>query len=118
MAATLKAFAQLDASRRWNVVALGIVLGAMNASFYLAISRLPLATVGAIEFLGPIGLAAIAVRGPRNIAALLLAMGGMFLPDGGSVLGSAARLSVRLRQLRPVRALYRARPSSGGRGRR
>jgi inner membrane transporter RhtA len=74
-----KAFAQLDASRRWNVVALGIVLGAMNASFYLAISRLPLATVGAIEFLGPIGLAAIAVRGPRNIAALLLAMGGVFL---------------------------------------
>ncbi|GAJ96527.1 EamA family transporter [Agrobacterium rhizogenes] len=74
-----KVFARLDSSTRWTVVALGIVLGAMNASFYLAISRLPLATVGAIEFLGPIGLAAIAVRGPRNIAALLLAIGGVVL---------------------------------------
>ena len=34
------------------VVALGLVLAAMNTVFYLAIDRLPLATVGAIEFLG------------------------------------------------------------------
>ena len=52
------------------MVALGIVLALMNASFYLAIARLPLATVGAIEFLGPIGLAAIGLRTRRNIAAL------------------------------------------------
>lgn len=38
---------------RRALCALGIVLGLMNVSFYLAIARLPLATVGAIEFLGP-----------------------------------------------------------------
>src|SRR5438105_12981238 len=40
------------------LLALGIVLGLMNACFYLAIARLPLGTVGAIEFIGPITLAA------------------------------------------------------------
>src|SRR5262245_18317910 len=44
---------------RRTLVALGIVLGAVNACFYLAISRLPLGTVGAIECVGQIILAAI-----------------------------------------------------------
>jgi inner membrane transporter RhtA len=51
----------------------------MNVCFYLAIDRLPLATVGTIEFLGPIALAALGVRTMRNLAALLLACGGVFL---------------------------------------
>src|SRR5213078_894770 len=55
---------------RYILVALGIVLALMNASFYLAIARVPLGTVGAIEFLGPIALAAIGARTPRNIGAL------------------------------------------------
>ncbi len=59
--------------------ALGLVLGAMNAVFYLAIDRLPLGTVGAIEFLGPIVLAASATRSGRNLAALGLAVGGVGL---------------------------------------
>lgn len=63
----------------WPPVALGVVLAAMNAVFYLAIARLPLATVGAIEFLGPIVLAAIGLRGKRNLAALGLAVGGVAL---------------------------------------
>jgi len=37
--------------QRLVLVALGVVLAAMNSLFYLAIARLPLATVGAIEFL-------------------------------------------------------------------
>jgi inner membrane transporter RhtA len=59
------------------LLGLGVVLAAMNATFYLAIARLPLATVGAIEFLGPILLAAVGVRNGRNAIALALAVGGV-----------------------------------------
>ena len=72
-------FAELGAGERWIVVAFGFVLAIMNVCFYLAINRLPLGTVGTIEFLGPIGLAAFGVRTMRNFAALLLACGGVFL---------------------------------------
>jgi inner membrane transporter RhtA len=47
--------------------------------FYLAIARLPLGTVGAIEFLGPVALAAMGVRTGRNLAALALAAAGVAL---------------------------------------
>jgi inner membrane transporter RhtA len=68
---------RLTAAQRWVLLALGVVLAAMNTAFYLAIARLPLATVGAIEFLGVIALAAAGVRGPRNAAALGLAVAGV-----------------------------------------
>ena len=61
------------------VLALGVLLAAMNTVFYLAIARLPLATVGAIEFLGPVALAAYGLRGLRNLAAFALAVGGVAL---------------------------------------
>jgi inner membrane transporter RhtA len=64
-------------AERKTLIALGIVLGLMNACFYLAIARLPLGTVGAIEFLGPIALAALGARGRRNALALLLAIIGV-----------------------------------------
>lgn len=71
--------------------ALGLVLGLMNVCFYQAIARLPLGTVGAIEFIGPILLAAAGVRTWRNIAALVLAaLGGWILTGigfGGEPLG-------------------------------
>ncbi|HKX26725.1 MAG TPA: EamA family transporter [Blastocatellia bacterium] len=62
--------------QRATLLALGVVLGGMNACFYQAIARLPLGTVGAIEFVGPILLAAYGARTPRNLAALVLAGGG------------------------------------------
>ena len=65
--------------QRRTLLALGIVLGLMNACFYLAIARLPLGTVGAIEFLGPIALAALGARGRRNLLALGIAIGGVAL---------------------------------------
>jgi inner membrane transporter RhtA len=64
-------------AQRWTLLALGVVLGLMNASFYLAISRLPLGTVGAIEFLGPVALAAFGARSRRNAIALALAIVGV-----------------------------------------
>src|SRR5205814_723455 len=42
-------FAGLDTGERRIAVALGFVLAVMNVCFYLAIDRLPLATVGTIE---------------------------------------------------------------------
>jgi len=62
--------------------ALGVALGLMNVCFYQAIARLPLSTVSAIEFIGPIILAAFGVRTPRNIIALLLAAGGGWVLTG------------------------------------
>ena len=61
------------------LVAWGCVLAAMNCCFYLAIDRLPLGTVAAIEFLPVIVLAALGARTPRNIAALVLAVPGVYL---------------------------------------
>jgi inner membrane transporter RhtA len=72
-------FAELGAGEKRTVVALGFVLAIMNVCFYLAINRLPLGTVGTIEFLGPIALAAFGVRTMRNLVALLFACGGVFL---------------------------------------
>jgi inner membrane transporter RhtA len=71
----------LKGSRRpvWVLIcSLGAVLAAMNACFYLAIDRLPLGTVAAIEFLPVIGLAALGARSPRNLAALALAVAGVY----------------------------------------
>lgn len=74
-------------SKRRILIALGIVLGLMNACFYLAIAHIPLGTVGAIEFIGPIILAALGARTPRNIAALLLAASGGWLLTGARLGG-------------------------------
>jgi inner membrane transporter RhtA len=71
--------AGLDADGRRLVVAWGAVLAVMNACFYLAIERLPLGTVAAIEFLPVIVLAAFGARTRRNGAALLLAVSGVYL---------------------------------------
>jgi inner membrane transporter RhtA len=64
------------------VLAWGGVLALMNCCFYLAIARLPLATVAAIEFLPVIALAALGARTPRNALALLLAVPGVYLLTG------------------------------------
>jgi inner membrane transporter RhtA len=74
-----RAIARLDADGRRSVVAWGVVLALMNCSFYLAIDRLPLGTVAAIEFLPVIGLAAVGSRTRRNLAALALATCGVYL---------------------------------------
>ena len=68
---------RLTASQRSVLLALGAVLAAMNAFFYLAIDRLPLSTVGAIEFLGVVVLAAAGARTRRNVLALGLAVAGV-----------------------------------------
>jgi inner membrane transporter RhtA len=51
----------------------------MNCCFYLAIDRLPLGTVAAIEFLPVIVLAALGARTARNGLAIALAVPGVYL---------------------------------------
>jgi inner membrane transporter RhtA len=70
-------FSAASPGQRLVFTGLGAVLAAMNVLFYLAIDRLPLATVGAIEFLGTVILAAIGARTRRNVLALALAIGGV-----------------------------------------
>ena len=62
-----------------DVVLLGAVFAVMNACFYLAIDRLPLATVAAIEFVGPVSLALLGARTGRNLAAVAAAALGVYL---------------------------------------
>jgi inner membrane transporter RhtA len=57
---------------------LGATLAAMNAAFYLAIDRLPLATVASIEFVATIALALVGVRSVRNLAALAAVAAGVY----------------------------------------
>src|SRR3954453_22169948 len=75
------------------VIAWGAVLALMNCCFYLAIDRLPLGTVAAIEFLPVIALAALGARTPRNAGALAAAVAGVYLLTdvvlAGSPLGVA-----------------------------
>ena len=68
---------RLDRAGRCVLVQLGVVLAAMNTLFYLALARLPLSTVGAIEFLGTVLLAAAAARSRRNVLALALTTAGV-----------------------------------------
>ena len=59
------------------VAAFGIALALMNLCFYLAIDRLPLGTTVAIEFCGPIFVAALGSRTRRDVAALALGVTGV-----------------------------------------
>ena len=71
--------AGLDRAGRRLVVSLGAVFAFMNVCFYVAIDRLPLGTVAAIEFLPVIALAALGARTLRNGLALGLAVVGVYL---------------------------------------
>ena len=74
-----------------TTIAMGVVLAAMNACFYISIDRLPLGTVAAVEFLPVIALAAVGLRTARNALALGAAVAGVYLLTdvriGGEPLG-------------------------------
>jgi inner membrane transporter RhtA len=74
-----RSVAALDRAGRRLLIAWGAVLAVMNCCFYLAIDRLPLGTVAAIEFLPVIALAALGARTARNGAAIALAVPGVYL---------------------------------------
>ncbi len=79
--------------RRWNrkqwysVARFGLALGCMNTCFYAGIDRLPLGTAVAIEFIGPLSLAALLSRNKRDFLWVAVAVGGIGLFGVESVLG-------------------------------
>lgn len=85
-----KAFFTTTPEVRRLIVALGTVFALMNYSFYIAIDQLPLGTVAAIEFVGPILLAVSGSRTGRNLAAVILAGGGVYLLADVHIEGGAA----------------------------
>ncbi|MEM6943391.1 MAG: EamA family transporter [Pseudomonadota bacterium] len=64
---------------RLLLLALGACLAVMNSAFYLALDRLPLALVAAIEFVGTIGVALWGLRTGRNFLAFIVTIGGVAL---------------------------------------
>ena len=74
-----RTIAKADGQTRRLLIGLGICLAVMNTAFYLALDRLPMSLVAAIEFVGTIGVALYGVRSARNLTALGLAVFGVFL---------------------------------------
>lgn len=74
--------------RRWTAVELrwasvfGIVLAAMNLSIYYSVELVPLGNAVAIEFSGPVAVAAFGTRSLRSGAALALAAAGVAVLAG------------------------------------
>jgi inner membrane transporter RhtA len=63
----------------WLAATFGLVTAGMNLAFYEAIARLPLGTAVALEFVGPVVVAAVGSRTLRDVVALLLVVGGVVL---------------------------------------
>jgi inner membrane transporter RhtA len=82
----------IERSDRRQIAALGVVFALMNACFYLAIARLPLATVAAIEFVGPVVLALIGVHLVRNLVAVAAAAAGVYALTRGLVVAEPVAL--------------------------
>lgn len=74
----------------------GLVTGLMNLAFYEAIARLPLGTAVAVEFCGPVAVAALGSRNRRDVAALLLAVMGVLLIADVRLAGSPTGLALAL----------------------
>ncbi|MEE1651006.1 EamA family transporter [Brachybacterium sp. J144] len=80
---------RLNRSQWWSILAFGVVIGGMNGSFYAAIERIPLGTAVAIEFLGPLVVAAALSTRRMDYLWVLLAVGGVGLFGLESLLGAA-----------------------------
>ena len=81
----------------WLAALFGVVTAVMNVAFYEALHRLPLGTAVALEFVGPVLVAAFGSRSVRDVGALLLVVFGVgVIADvrwDGSTLGVLFALS-------------------------
>ena len=70
---------QLSSKSLGQIAAYGVALGAMNFSFYAALSRIPLGVAVALEFTGPLGLALIHSKRGRDLLWVIVAGCGVYL---------------------------------------
>ena len=68
-----------------TAAAFGVVLALMNAAFYIAIDSLPLGTAVALEFAGPVAVAAVTGTGWRDRLSIVVAAAGVVLLAGVSL---------------------------------
>lgn len=68
----------------------GIATAAMNVLFYLGIARIDLGKSVAIEFIGPVAVAAATTRSARNALALVSAVAGVVVLGGVEISREAA----------------------------
>jgi inner membrane transporter RhtA len=72
-----------------SAAAFGITIALVNVAFYLAIARIDLGTAVALEFVGPVSVAAIGSRRQRDFVGLALLIGGVGLLGGIHLSGNA-----------------------------
>ena len=72
-------FASGSLPQRLLLLEFGLALALMNCCFYLALARLPISLVAAIEFVGTLVVALLGMKTIRNVAALALAVVGVAL---------------------------------------
>lgn len=88
-------------TREWphrDVWLLSVSVAAVNLFFYAALDRLPLGITVTLEFVGPLGVAVLGSRRPRDVLWVVLAAAGIVLLSDGSgsgvdVLGVALALT-------------------------
>ncbi len=73
--------------------AFGVTIALVNVAFYLAIAHLALGTAVAIEFVGPVAVAAIGSRRRRDFGGLVLLVGGVGLLSGVHFSGNAVSVA-------------------------
>lgn len=75
----LRTIKKADGQTLLLLLGLGACLAVMNLSFYMALERLPMSLVAAMEFVGTIAIALYGLRTKRNFVALVLVVIGVFI---------------------------------------
>ncbi|MCS6571430.1 EamA family transporter [Corynebacterium diphtheriae] len=88
LAITRPSIRDFDRSQWSAIIVFGLTIGAMNTTFYAALSRIPLGTAVTIEFIGPLTLSAVLSKSARDLLWVLIAIAGISLFGWESLFGT------------------------------